>query len=43
MGLPDLAMVITPHPLNNQPEQMVRDVARERVGTIVTALTDQPA
>lgn len=42
MGLPDLAMVVTPHPLNSQPEQTVREVARERVETIVAALTDQP-
>lgn len=41
VGLADLPMVITPHPLNNQPEETVRDVAREQVETIVTALTSR--
>ncbi len=32
-------MVVTPHPLNNQPEEMIRSLAHEYIDKIVAGLT----
>lgn len=33
-------MVVTPHPLNNQPEEMIRGVARECLAAIMGGLVE---
>ena len=35
----DLPMVVTPHPLNNQPEDVIRSVMRDRIDDIVAGVT----
>ena len=37
----DLPLVVTPHPLNNQPEEMIRSLAHERIDAIAAGLTGE--
>lgn len=38
-GIADLHRIIFPHPLNDRPEQAIRDATTERVAAVAAALT----
>jgi hypothetical protein len=38
----DLPMVVTPHPMNNQPEDFIRSVMRDRILAVADGLTLRP-
>lgn len=40
-GVSDLAVIVFPHPLNDQPEETIRAAVAERLSVIVSALTGE--